>query len=279
MFNKRRLLLIDSSDSTRTILYKEILRQMPELDIIACGTAKEARTAVKRFEFEIITTGIALPDMDGYSLIEHIRKSPKNRDTAIFVVSGDPDNRILGEEMDDSRAVTAYFDKAEGHQSLVNFILNFLGKDSEVPVKVLYVDESPTSTAITNAIMDKNDIEFKHFDDAWDALEYLKQDLARNNKCTVDVLISDIMMSSPMNGYELIQAVRNELKFDYLTLPALLMTMTPGDDEKTDFTGIFGAGTNDFITKPIDEADLLDRIETLVTIKRQNQALDSNPPE
>jgi CheY-like chemotaxis protein len=277
MFNKRRLLLIDSSDSTRTILYKEILKQMPELDIIACATAKEARTAVKRFEFEIITTGIALPDMDGYSLIEHIRQSPKNRDTAIFVVSGDPDNRILGEDMDDSRAVTAYFDKAEGHQSLVNFILNFLGKDSEVPVKVVYVDESPTSTAITNAILDKNEIEFKHFDDAWDALEYLKQDLAINNKCTVDVLISDIMMSSPMNGYELIQAVRNELKFDYLTLPALLMTMTPGDDEKTDFTGIFGAGTNDFITKPIDEADLLNRIETLVNIKRQNQALDSNP--
>jgi CheY-like chemotaxis protein len=258
-------------------LYKEILKQMPELDIIACATAKEARTAVKRFEFEIITTGIALPDMDGYSLIEHIRQSPKNRDTAIFVVSGDPDNRILGEDMDDSRAVTAYFDKAEGHQSLVNFILNFLGQDSEVPVKVVYVDESPTSTAITNAILDKNEIEFKHFDDAWDALEYLKQDLAINNKCTVDVLISDIMMSSPMNGYELIQAVRNELKFDYLTLPALLMTMTPGDDEKTDFTGIFGAGTNDFITKPIDEADLLNRIETLVNIKRQNQALDSNP--
>lgn len=277
MFNKRRLLLIDSSDSTRTILYKEILRQMPELDIIACATAKEARTAVKRFEFEIITTGIALPDMDGYSLIEHIRQSPKNRDTAIFVVSGDPDNRIFGEDMDDSRAVTAYFDKAEGHQSLVNFILNFLGKDSEVPVKVVYVDESPTSTAITNAILDKNEIEFKHFDDAWDALEYLKQDLAIHNKCTVDVLISDIMMSSPMNGYELIQAVRNELKFDYLTLPALLMTMTPGDDEKTDFTGIFGAGTNDFITKPIDEADLLNRIETLVNIKRQNLALDSNP--
>jgi CheY-like chemotaxis protein len=277
MFNKRRLLLIDSSDSTRTILYKEILRQMPELDIIACSTAKEARTAVKRFEFEIITTGIALPDMDGYSLIEHIRQSPKNRDTAIFVVSGDPDNRILGEDLDDSRAVTAYFDKSEGHQSLVNFILNFLGKDSEVPVKVVYVDNSPTSTSITNSILDKNDIEFKHFDDAWDALEYLRQDLARNNKCTVDVLISDIMMSSPMNGYELIQAVRNELKFDYLTLPALLMTMTPGDDEKTDFTGIFGAGTNDFITKPIDEADLLNRIETLVNIKRQNQALDSNP--
>jgi len=274
MFNKRRLLLIDSSDSARTILYQEILKQMPGLDIIACGTAKEARTAVQQFEFEIITTGIALPDMDGYSLIDHIRKSPKNRDTAIFVVSGDPDNRILGDDMDDSRAVTAYFDKAEGHQSLVNFILNFLGKDSEVPVKIVYVDNSATSTAITNAIMDKNDIEFRHFNDAENALEYLKQDIARNNRCTVDILITDSMISSTTNGYELIQSVRNELKLDYLALPALLMTIAPAEDEKTDFTGIFGAGTNDFITKPVDEADLLQRIETLVNIKRQNEALN-----
>ena len=276
MFSKRRLLLIDSSDSARTILYKEILKQMPDLDIIACGTAKEARTAVNQFEFEIITTGISLPDMDGYSLIDEIRKSSKNRDTAIFVVSGDPDNRIMGDDMDDSRAVTAYFDKAEGHKSLVNFILNFLGKNSEVSVKVLYVDKSATSTAITNDIMNKNKIGFKHFNNAEDALEYLKQDLARNTRCSVDILICDSMMSGPMNGYELIQAVRNELKLDYLTLPALLMTIAPSDDEKTDFTGIFGAGTNDFITKPIDEDDLLMRIETLVNIKRQNEALNSS---
>jgi PleD family two-component response regulator len=274
MLNKRRLLLIDSSDSTRTILYKEILKQIPELDIIACATAKEALTAAQQFEFEIITTGIALPDMDGYTLIDHIRQSPKNHDAAIFVVSGDPDNRIPGENTDDSRAVTAYFDKADGHQSLVDFILNFLGKESEIPVKVVYVDKSATSTAITNSVMDKNDIEFKHFNEAQDALEYLKQDLVRNNRCSVDVLVCDSMMSSPMNGFELIQAVRSELKLDYLTLPVLLMTIEPADDEKTDFTGIFGAGTNDFVTKPIDEADFLFRIETLVNIKRQNETLN-----
>jgi CheY-like chemotaxis protein len=275
MFNKRRLLLIDSSDSTRTILYKEILKQMPELDIIACGSAKEALTAVNQFEFEVITTGIALPDMDGYSLIDQIRKSPKNHDTAIFVVSGDPpDNRSDSNEMNDSRSVTAYFNKSEGHQSLVNFILNFLGKDSKVPIRILYVDKSATSTAITNTILDKNNIEFKHFNDGEGALEYLEHDLTKNTRCSFDVLVSDSMLSSPMNGFEFIQAVRNNLKLDYLTLPALLLTMAPADDEKTDFTGIFGAGTNDFITKPIDETDFLERIETLVNIKRQNEALN-----
>jgi len=274
MLNKRRLLLIDSSDSARTILYKEISKQMPGLDIIACATAREALTAVKRFEFEIITTGIALSDMDGYKLIDHIRNSPKNRDTAIFVVSGDTDTRIVGDDMDDTNAVTAYFDKAEGHQALVNFILNFLGKDTVVPIKVLYVDKSATSTAITTSMMDKNDIAFIHFKEAEGALEYLKQDFSENNRCTVDILISDLILSNQMHGIDLIQTVRNELKFDYLTLPVLLLTIEPGEDERTDFTGIFGSGTNDFMTKPINETDLLSRIKTLVNIKRQNEALN-----
>ena len=274
MLSKRRLLLIDSSDSARTILYKEISRQMPGLDIIACATAKEALTAIKRFEFEIITTGISLPDMDGYKLIEQIRSSQKNRDTAIFVVSGDTDTHVMGDDMDDTNAVTAYFDKAEGHQALVNFILNFLGKDTVIPIKVVYVDKSATSTAITSSILKNNDIAFSHFKEAEEAMNYLKQDFADNNRCTVDLLIADLMLSSHMNGIDLIQAVRNELDFDYLTLPVLLLTIEPGEDERTDFTGIFGSGTNDFMTKPINETDLLNRIKTLVNIKRQNEALN-----
>jgi PleD family two-component response regulator len=51
------------------------------------------------------------------------------------------------------------------------------------------------------------------------------------------------------------------------------MTIEPGEDEPIDFTAIFDAGTNDFITKPVDEDDLLSRLQTLVNIKRQNEAL------
>ena len=274
MLNKRRLLLIDSSSSVRSILYNEIAKQMPNLDIIACATAKEALTAIKRFEFEIITTSIELSDMDGYKLIEQVRKSVKNKDTAIFVVSGDTDTRIVGDDMDDTNAVTAYIDKAEGHEALVNFILNFLGEDTVVPIKILYVDKSATSTAITTSIMEKNDVAYIHFKEAEDALDFLRQDFAKNHRCTVDLLISDIMLSSQMNGIDLIQNIRKELEFDYLTLPALLLTIEPGEDERTDFTGIFGSGTNDFMTKPINPTDLLNRIRTLVNIKRQNEALN-----
>jgi DNA-binding response OmpR family regulator len=266
--------MIDSSDSARAILFKEISSRAPDLDIIACATGKEAMTAVKRFEFEIITTGISLPDTDGYQLIEYIRQTPKNKETAIFVVSGDTDTRVMGADMEDTDAVTAYFDKAEGHKSLVNFILNFLGTYNELPINLLYVDKSATSTAITTGILDKNGIKFVHFRDAAPALEYLKQDLQVNAGSSFDVMITDLMLTSNMSGFELIQTVRNELELDYLTLPILLMTIEPGEDERTDFTAIFGAGTNDFVTKPVNEDDLLSRLQTLVNIKRQSEALN-----
>lgn len=274
MSAKRRILLIDSSDSARTILFNEISSRAPDLDIIACASGKEAMTAVKRYEFEIITTGISLSDIDGFQLIEQIRQTPKNKETAIFVVSGDIEPRVVGGDMEDTDAVTAYFDKAEGHKSLVNFILNFLGTHNELPFKVLYVDRSATSTAITTGILERNNIEYFHFRDSDEALEFLKQDLNKHANCSIDVMITDLMLTSDVNGYELIQTIRNELNLDYLTLPALLMTIEPGEDERTDFTAIFGAGTNDFITKPVDEDDLLTRLQTLVNIKRQSEALN-----
>jgi CheY-like chemotaxis protein len=274
MPGKRRLLIIDSSDSARAILFREFSDKAPYLDIIACDSGREAMTAVRRFDFEVITTGIDLPDIDGYQLIEEIRRTPKNTDTAIFVVSSDIDTRITGTDLDDSKAVTAYIDKAEGHKSLVTFILNFLGSQDELPVKILYVDKSATSTAITTTILQKNGVEYFHFKDAPDALDFLREDIRANGGCSMDVMITDLTLSGNMHGFELIQAIRNDLELDYLALPVLLMTIEPGEDERTDFTGIFGAGTNDFITKPVDESDLLARLQTLVNIKRQSEALN-----
>jgi len=274
MPRKRRLLIIDSSEAARNILFRELKLRAPGLQIIACGSGSEAMSAVERYEFEIITTGITLPDTDGYRLIEDIRQTPKNRDTAIFVVSSDMDSREISTDLADSDAVTAYFDKAEGHRTLVNFILNYLGDYNDLPIKVLYVDKSATSTAITTGMLEKHEIDFVHFRDATEAIDCLRQDLDADSTCSFDVLIADLMLTSQVNGFELIKTVRKDLGLDHLALPILLMTIEPGEDERTDFTAIFGAGTNDFITKPVDEDDLLKRLQTLVTMKRQNEALN-----
>ena len=273
MLYKKRVLIIDTSDSARTILFKQLQEQLPDVDFIACANAREALTATNRFEFEVITTGLTLSDMDARDMIGEIRKQHKNQDTPVFVVSGDTHTHIIDPENDDANAITAYFDKAEGHSALVAFIKDFIHRETTLYARILYVDPSATSAAITNSILDRNHFNYLHVKDGETALNELRLDYETNHRCTYDLLITDLVLDSRMSGFALIQAVRKELGFDYMTLPILLLTVEPGMDEKTDFTGIFGAGTNDFITKPISEERLVERIANLINVKRQNEAL------
>lgn len=276
MLFKKRILIIDSSDAARTILFKELIATLSDVDIIACANAREALTATRRFEFQIITTGLTLPDMDGYEMINQIRQQQKNRDTPIFVVSGDTRTHILDVDSDNTAgAITAYFDKAEGHKALVEFIYNFLARDTSLSARILNVDPSATSAAITNSILDKNNLNYLHVKDGMSALAELQKNPGNEGNCQYDVMITDLTLTREMDGFKLIQSVRNALQLDYLTLPILLMTIEPEGDERTDFTGIFGAGTNDFITRPVDEDALMERVINLINIKRQHEALQS----
>ncbi len=274
MNDRNRILIIDNSDVARTILFKKLKAELDNIEIIACGSAKEAITAATRYEFDIITTGIDLIDMNGYQLIEKIRATSKNKDTAIFVVSSNNDNELIHEfNMDETKAVTAYFDQADGHKSLVSFISNFLQKSDLSTARIIYVDNSATSAAITSSILNNQGFHYKHFKSSEQGLAFIKDDIDTHGLCTYDILITDILLTGTIIGYDLVKTVRNDYGLDYLTLPILLLTMEPDEDEKTDFTGIFGAGTNDFLTKPFSEADLLDRIKVLINIKRQHDAI------
>ncbi len=274
MKTRNRILIVDNSDVARTILFKKLQSELDDVEIIACGSAREAITATTRYEFDIITTGIDLPDMNGYLLIEKIRQTNKNKDTAVFVVSGNNESTIIPDfNMDETKAVTAYFDKADGHKSLVSFISDFLQKSDIHTARIIYVDNSATSAAITSSIFKSHGFHFQHFKSSEQGLTFIRADIEEHGFCSYDILITDILLTGTMIGYDLIKTVRNDIGLDYLTLPILLLTSEPDENEKTDFTGIFGAGTNDFLTKPVSEADLLERLQILINIKRQHEAI------
>ncbi|MBL7004009.1 MAG: response regulator [Gammaproteobacteria bacterium] len=274
--NKNKILIIDNSDVARTLLFKKLKATQENIEIIACGSAKEALSAVTRYKFDIITTGLDLQDMNGYELIKKIRKSPKNSDTAIFVVSSTRIDDDMGQDPpddDDTKAVTAYFDKTEGHKTLISFISNFLQKSDIYSARILYIDYGSVSAAITSTILKTHGFHFKHFKTAEKALEFIRKDVEAHGACSYDLLITDMLLSDTIIGYNLVKKIREDFQLDSLTFPALILTPEPGDNEKTDFGGIFAAGANDFIRKPITEDTLLERIKNLINIKRQNEAL------
>lgn len=85
--------------------------------------------------------------------------------------------------------------------------------------------------------------------DGEDALQVLEQQ-------HIDLIISDIMMPN-MDGYELTEQLRNS----NFTQPILMVTakQLPEDKRKG-----FIVGTDDYITKPVDEEEMLLRVKALL---------------
>ncbi|MEK3725706.1 hybrid sensor histidine kinase/response regulator [Paenibacillus sp. FSL H8-0034] len=77
-----------------------------------------------------------------------------------------------------------------------------------------------------------------------------------------DLIIADVMMPQ-MSGYELTQTIRK--RFSMSELPVLLLTAR---NRPEDIEFGFLAGTNDYVTKPMDTMELMSRVRALTALKK-----------
>jgi putative two-component system response regulator len=95
-----------------------------------------------------------------------------------------------------------------------------------------------------------------------DALEIIRA-------ASPDIVLSDVRMPRT-DGFELCRAVKDEPS-TRLT-PVVLMT---GAAEREDRMRAIAIGADDFLTKPVDEQELIARVGSLVRLKRHTDDLDS----
>ena len=57
-----RILVVDSSEVARTIIVRILNEEMPDTELITCGTVQEACAWLERSHFDLITTALMLPD-------------------------------------------------------------------------------------------------------------------------------------------------------------------------------------------------------------------------
>jgi len=132
------------------------------------------------------------------------------------------------------------------------------------PSKVLVVDDNAQNLELIEAYLEEMDgVTTISATDGEGCLRKVESDRP-------DLILLDIMMPR-MSGYEVCQ----RLKSDPATrdIPIIMVTALHemGDVER----GI-EVGTNDFISKPVNRADLLARVKALLCV-RQTQADDADP--
>lgn len=271
-----QILVVDGSEVARTIVTRIFAEELPHARITLCGSGQEAITCMRSQHFDLISTALMLPDMDGLDLSRLIRDDRIHQYTPIIVVSGNADERLLREGF--AAGVTDYFDKALGYQAFAVFLRDFTRRNCGLVGRILYVEDSPTVAAQTIRLMERQGLQVQHTTNAEDALDILLiKSLGPDRNSGVDIVVTDFYLKGHLTGGDLLHAIRVKLRLSQQEMPVLVITATePGDARQAE---VFHAGANDFVSKPIIEEVLLARIRSLLLIKQQFNALKAQTEE
>lgn len=123
--------------------------------------------------------------------------------------------------------------------------------------KILVVEDDANTRKLMAAVLKRHDFEPLQAEDGLAALDIM-------DKHHVDLVVLDLMMPQ-MDGYELTR----QLRLSWAHLPILMVT---AKQELHDKRQGFLAGTDDYMTKPVDEEEMILRIKAL--LRRAQIAID-----
>ncbi|MGE0080026.1 MAG: diguanylate cyclase [Thiohalomonadaceae bacterium] len=260
----RNVLVVDGSAVSRELLTRVISEELKGARVTACGSGHDALERLASEHFDLITTALVLPDMDGLYLCRHIRSSQEHYLTPIIVTSGDADGRLLREGF--AAGVTDYFEKSHGYQAFGPFLRRFIERHASLSGRVLYVEDSHTVAAHTRKILERHGLHVEHVLSAEEALQLVRTEF----RGTFDLVITDMALKGELSGGDLLHVLRTQLRYSQEELPVLVLT---GDEGVQTQLEVFRAGANDFVSKPLVEEVLMARVRLLLTVKHQFDTL------
>lgn len=266
-----RILVVDGSTVSRQILSRILQDEITDIEVDNCKTGADAIQKMQETDYDLITTALLLPDMDGLKFCRTIRNSntSNHQYTPVIVVSGDADERLLQEGF--KAGVTDYFDKSNGYKAFGHFIKSFLQRNASLVGHILFIEDSKTAAAVICKILEKHGLKVTHTDSAEMAMRMLE--LQHDNDDVpdpFDLVITDFYLRGELTGGDLLYAIRARFHYSQQELPVLVIT--GNDDQKTQVE-VFHAGGNDFVSKPILEEVIMARIRLLLLIRHQFETL------
>lgn len=258
--------MVDSSGVSRELVARILTSTLQGVQVTSCSSGREALDRLGDEPYGLITTSLALPDMDGLDLCRTIRQTEGHRHTPLIVVSGEAGQRLAKEGF--AAGVTDYFDKSLGYPAFAAFIKEFCRRNSGVVGRVLFVEDSNTAAAITRRSLERHGLHITHVTSAEQALDYLER--RGPDGLAFDLVITDFYLKGAMTGGDLLHTIRVRFHYSRQELPVLMIT---GQEDQQLQRDAFYAGANDFVRKPLVEEELMGRVRSLLLIRQLHDAL------
>jgi HAMP domain-containing protein/CheY-like chemotaxis protein/signal transduction histidine kinase len=259
---KRSLLVVDDEAAQRD----SIIALIGDVDIhiVAVETGQAALEVLREQHFDCMVLDLTLPDISGFDLLDIIGKDGSLRDLPIVINTAKDLNRKEVAKLK-RYAKTIVIKDARSPERLLDETALFLHRSqASLPEaqrrmleeihaaegglagrKVLIVDDDLRNIFALSSLLERQQMQVLFAENGRDGIEVLERDP------TIEIVLMDIMMPE-MDGYDTMRAIRRIPKFKSLPIITLTAKAMKGDRDKC-----IAAGASDYITKPVDVAQLL----------------------
>jgi HAMP domain-containing protein/CheY-like chemotaxis protein/signal transduction histidine kinase len=262
MGGKRSLLVVEDDMAQR----ESIVGLIGDSDvrIVTAETGAAAIEALSGQHFDCMVLDLTLPDISGFELLDQIGKLPALRDLPIVIYTAQELSRKEVTKLKryaktivvkDARSPERLLDETalflhRSHASLPDLQRRILEEIHAADGglagrKVLIVDDDLRNIFALSSLLERQKMEVLFAENGRDGIEVLEKDPS------IEIVLMDIMMPE-MDGYDTMRAIRRIPKFKSLPIITLTAKAMKGDRDKC-----IAAGASDYITKPVDVAQLL----------------------
>jgi HAMP domain-containing protein/signal transduction histidine kinase/DNA-binding response OmpR family regulator len=258
-----RSLLVIEDDPGERLAVVELLAH-DDVKIGTAGTGREALEMLRAQPYDCVVLDLKLPDMSGFDVLTEIQNDDALRDTPVVVFTG----RELAPEEEAElkrKAKSIVLKGVRSPERLLDETALFLhrvvtdlppGKqrmleslhdtdEALLDRKVLVVDDDVRNIFALSSLLERHGMTVVSATTGQEAIQQIE------TQPDLDIVLMDIMMPE-MDGYETMQRIRRESKFQRMPIIALTAKAMKGDREKC-----LEAGASDYIAKPVNTNQLL----------------------
>ena len=268
--------LIVDDNSINLRVFAEILTHwgMRPTTVDSGAAAIEAlrQMADRGQSFSLILLDAMMPIMDGFMVAEAIRDDQRLKPATVMMLSSAdrPDDSTRCQTL----GIGLYVRKPVKHSELWNAIQSALGKSATKitgvaplafekpprPLTILLAEDNPVNQYMAVALLEERGHQVKVANSGREVLELLPSD-------RFDLILMDVQMPV-MDGFQATQAIRAQERGTgrHMRIVAMTAHALKGDRERC-----LAAGMDDYISKPVQEQDLLATVECWKMFEQQQQ--------
>ncbi len=242
-----------------TLTYKLLLESLfndRSCETVLVSSGREGLLAAKETSFDLVCVALHLEDMTGIDFCKILR-TEGNRTLPIVMMTSEEEKRIFEEGM--AAGVTEIFRK-EDLLAITKYLTTFKAQhlaDSRLAGRVLCVTNNAPLTSVLQTQLSQMGLKVEQSCFGEDAFD-------KFGTSDYDLIITDTLLAGPMSGLALVREVRQG-PLKKRMIPILVLSSFQDDARKIE---TLRSGANDYVSKPILEAELAARVRNLITNKK-----------